>query len=77
MLLQFFTILRINTTATTVVPFCFQGQLWGRFTSTKTKFKCWISKSTHAGVFFNDGLSIRGFSVKIGFLNSFKKFSEK
>ena len=45
MLLQLFTTSRIMTATTTAIPFCFQGQLWGRFFSTK-------NSSTHLTQWF-------------------------
>ena len=54
MLFQLSTTLKIITAATTVVPFCFQGQLGGGFTSTKNFFDCCLIKSTHPELFFNE-----------------------
>ena len=55
-LLQLFTISRIITATTTVVPFCFQGHLWGGFPSTKNfsrPFNTMILVSFYAFLLFN------------------------
>ena len=52
-LLQLFTTSVIITAAITVVPFYFQGQFWGWFTSTKNFFECCLIKGTPPEVFFN------------------------
>ena len=55
-LLQLFTISRIITATTTVVPFCFQGHLWGVFPSTKKfsrPFNTMILVSFYAFLLFN------------------------
>ena len=54
--LQLFTISRIITATTTVVPFCFQGHLWGVFPSTKKfsrPFNTMILVSFYAFLLFN------------------------
>ena len=53
-LLHLLTTSRIMTAGTTVVPFCFQGQFWGGFTSTKKFCECCLMESTHPEVFFNE-----------------------
>ena len=51
-----FTISRIIIATTTVVPFCFQGHLWGGFPSTKNfsrRFNTMILVSLYAFLLFN------------------------
>ena len=58
MLLQLFTTSRTITATTTVVPFCFQGQLWGGFPSIKNFLQPFNHKwTTHWK--FNDSLKIQ------------------
>ena len=78
MLLQLFTTSRVITAPTTVVPFCFQAQLLGGFTSTKT-FLSVASSETLIWRFslMKYGTSIGRFSFKIAVLNIFGKFLGK
>ena len=70
MLFQLLTTLRIITAATTVVQFCFQGQPWGGFTSSKAFLECHLIRSTHPEVFLmKHRTSIESFSFKIVVLN--------
>ena len=64
--------LRIIRAATTVVSFCFQGQLWGGFTSTE-KFLSVASLQalTHPEVFFNEIWNIH---LKVFFWNRCSKY---
>ena len=46
---------RIITAATTIVPWCFQCQFWGVFTSAKDFFfQFCLIRSTHPEIFFNE-----------------------
>ena len=78
MLLQVFTTSKIIMTATTVVPFCFQSQLWGAFTSTKKFLSVASSEALiQRFAFMKYGTSIRRFSFKIDVQNIYRKFLEK
>ena len=73
-LLQLFTTSRIITVASTVVLFCFQGRLWGGFTSTKFFVSVASSETLIQRCFLMKyGTSIGEFSFKI-VLNIFEKF---
>ena len=71
-LLQLFVSSRIITASTTVVLFCFQGQLWGGFPSTKS-FLLSIASSE----VLIQKRSLMKFSFKIAVLHIFRKFQEK
>ena len=78
MLLQLFTTSRIITVATTVVPFCFQGQFWGGFTSTKIFLSTASSEALIPMFsFMKHGIYTGRFSFKIAALNICKEFLEK
>ena len=68
---------RIITTATTVVQFCFQGQLWWGFTSIKFFLSVGSSEALiQRCSLMKYGTSIARFSFKIDVLNTFGKILE-
>ena len=71
---------RIITAATTIVPWCFQCQFWGVFTSAKDFFfQFCLIRSTHPEIFFNEigNIHPKVFFKKIAVLNILGKFPEK
>ena len=78
MFLQLLTKLTIITTATTVVLFCFQGQLWRGFTSTISLLSVPLSEALFQRCsLVKYGTSIRRFYFKIAVPNIFRKFLDK
>ena len=77
-LLRLFTTSRIIWAAINVVPFCFHGQTWGRFTSTKVSLRvATIQALVQRCSLMKYGTSIGRSSVQINVLNIFRKFLEK
>ena len=62
--------LRESSRQLKLVPFCFQGQLWGGFTSTKVFLECCLIRSTHPEVFFNEIWNVHGKVI----LNSYSEY---